>query len=431
MQESRTLLRRLIDARRLSYPEVIDVLDGRARAMGANQFTLSRRQLIRMINGEVGTRPMPVTCRVLEAEFGHPVDALLGPAGASLPAVDEDRSLEQAAQASASYAMWQGVDGIAVSTLQITLGQLAQQYVYGEMLPVVAGVNAVRAAAVELLPRAGSFQRTLYLIAGLSSAMLAHAAGNLGQISQAPVHANAAMRFADLARLPGVGAWALAVRALQQEWSGSPQRSVVTARQAREMLPSGSADSTQVWLAAIEARAYARLGNAAAVRDSLDQAARCRELIAARPADDAFGVDQFGGIVAFVEAKEDYYAGTALRRIGDVRQARERSTAAIRAYEQGPADMRSYGDETLARLDLAIAFAQGPETDLEAVSAALEPVTRLPDALLLPPLQGHLAELAAAVSRADLRGSRHAAHVRSTAMALSTLCAPPPAQLTT
>lgn len=431
MLEQRTLLRQLMFERNLSYQEVSEVLGQRAKALGVRPLDLSERQLKRLANGQVKSRPLPLTCRVLEAEFGRPIEALLKSAAMigspSLPVTD--RALDVAAQASTGYAMWQGVDELSVSAMLGTLGQLAEDYVHGEMMPVVDGISEVRENAVKLLPRAGALHRSLYLIAGVSSAMLAHAAGNLGRLAQAPVHTHAALRFAELGDLPGVGAWALAVAALQQEWSGFPKQSLITASKARSYLPEASADSTAIWLSAIEARAYARLGDGPSARAALHQADRDRDAFSDRGSGDK-GVDQFGGILNFSEAKQHYYAGTALRRIGEMDSARTRASAAVVAYETGPAHERSYGDETLARLDLAIAYVLGSDPDLEAADVALEPVTRLPDALLLPVLQGHLGELCAAASRPRAARSRQAARLRNTAMALSSLCTPRPDQIT-
>lgn len=425
-----TLLRQLIDDRGLSYPEVYKKLLRRAAALEIGDFALSERQLKRVINGQVKTRPFSGTRRVLEAEFGYPVQQLMGPAtaAASSPA-DAGRPLHDAAAASAEFALWQPVDALAIAALGQALRQLVQDYVHGEMLPVVDQLVTVRERAVGLLPRAGGLQRSLYLIAGLSSAVLAHAAGNLGQLSHSPSHAQAAVRFAELGSLPGLAGWATAVLALQQEWSGTPRQSLVTARQARSYLPVGCGDSTAVWLASIEARAHARLGNAAGVLAALEVATRDREAMASAEPDE-FGLDLFGGIVTFGPAKQHYYAGTALRRIGEHSRAREHASAAISAYERGPAHERSYGDETLARLDLAISYALGARADLDATAVALEPVAQLPQALLLPTLQGQLGELADALSAAPLSGSRQAARLRETAVALSASCIPRQAQIT-
>ncbi|GAA1384730.1 hypothetical protein [Catellatospora chokoriensis] len=64
------------------------------------------------------------------------------------------------------------------------------------------------------------------------------------------------------------------------------------------------------------------------------------------------------------------------------------------------------------------------------MTLALEPVTQLPQAMLLPTMAGHLAELGAAVSQCNLRNSKQAYHVHETAVALSALCTPRPAPLT-
>jgi hypothetical protein len=49
--------------------------------MGATdrKFSLSERQFYRLLLGEVKTRPHPVVCRVIEAEFGFPIGELLMP----------------------------------------------------------------------------------------------------------------------------------------------------------------------------------------------------------------------------------------------------------------------------------------------------------------------------------------------------------------
>lgn len=43
------------------------------------KVTVSERQMRRRLSGKVTTTPLPDTCRVLEAMFGHSVQALLSP----------------------------------------------------------------------------------------------------------------------------------------------------------------------------------------------------------------------------------------------------------------------------------------------------------------------------------------------------------------
>jgi hypothetical protein len=75
-----TLLATLVRQRRLTQDETIDALRRRAKALEIpeNRFDLSVRQLQRWVAGQVRL-PHPVQCRVLEAEFRHPVEELLAP----------------------------------------------------------------------------------------------------------------------------------------------------------------------------------------------------------------------------------------------------------------------------------------------------------------------------------------------------------------
>lgn len=75
----RTLLQALAQRRHLTREQVIELLSQRARSMDVRDFSLSLRQLDRWFAGELVTQPRPSVCRVIEAEFGHPVEFLLGP----------------------------------------------------------------------------------------------------------------------------------------------------------------------------------------------------------------------------------------------------------------------------------------------------------------------------------------------------------------
>src|SRR5207302_709661 len=77
----KTLLQSLMIERHLTREQVIEVLDRRARDMGVRDFALSLRQLDRWLAGDLATLPRPSLCRVVEAEFGYPVQRLLALAG--------------------------------------------------------------------------------------------------------------------------------------------------------------------------------------------------------------------------------------------------------------------------------------------------------------------------------------------------------------
>jgi len=72
-----TLLQSLMVERRLTREQTIEALDRRARGMGMRDFALSVRELDRWLAGDLVTLPRPSLCRVVEAEFGYPVERLL------------------------------------------------------------------------------------------------------------------------------------------------------------------------------------------------------------------------------------------------------------------------------------------------------------------------------------------------------------------
>jgi tetratricopeptide (TPR) repeat protein len=71
-----------------------------------------------------------------------------------------------------------------------------------------------------------------------------------------------------------------------------------------------------------------------------------------------------------------YYAGSTLALAGQYADAEQAALEAIHQYEVGPLAQRSYGDEALARV--AVAIARAANDDLEGAHAALEPVLGLP-----------------------------------------------------
>ena len=447
-----TLLQQLMAERRWTRNDTLKRLAVRAPSVDADDFALSLRQLDRMLAGQVETLPHASTCRVLEAEFGRRIEDLLSfvdqpssaarhtSAHAALTARPYDFSsghedadlptLIAAAADSVEFALWQGVDRLCVDTLYLRLSRLAHDYVHAEMMPVVRAVHELRAETIGLLPRAGVFGRELYLVAGICSAVLAHAAGNLGHLPKSPCHVNAALRFAELGCRPVLAAWALGVQALQLEWSGYPDRSLDTLTRASAYLgrEPESPGTTGVWLAAIQARAHARRGDIHATRRVLDQVAFHRDQSANHRTGE-YDMESIGGILIFGEPKQRYYAATALRRVGQMPAARTHALAAIDGYEHGPQQLRSYGDETLARLDLAISYAADDRPDLDAAADALAQVCALPAALLLPTLGGHLDDLVAAVSAPLVRSSRQAIQLRATAKEIAACCRPRPAEV--
>ncbi len=434
-----TVLQGLINQRRLTREETIKVLYRRAERMHIHDFALSLRQLDRWLSGEVATIPRPSMCRVVEAEFGEPVERLLStadrelvtlPAGEHLDDTDVRAMVSAAAHKSARFGQWAdslAIGELAFATMWLRLGQLAVDYVYAPMVPVFRELESMRDEVFELLASPDPAQaRDLYLLAGTTCGLLAHASGNLGHLGAAHVQACTALICARKAEHPTLAAWVLGVRALQFEWTGNPSNALTFVAEAeahvvREQVPS----TVAVWLAAIEARAHARMGgNRDGAVAALTRAARHRERIAG-PASEPNEFDRTGGILTFTEAKQLYYAGTTYRRIGDYASAASKAEAAIAAYEAGPIEQRSYGDEAIARVDLAIARASGEKADLDGAADALRVIEEQTPERRLPTLVGPLHDLHTALSVPQVRDARRAIAMRSSISEMIVACQRP------
>jgi hypothetical protein len=81
-ESKRTLLQALMRQRHLTREQTVDLLEQRAREMRVTDFSLSVRQLDRWLAGKVASSPRASVCRVVEAEFGQRIEALLDCEGA-------------------------------------------------------------------------------------------------------------------------------------------------------------------------------------------------------------------------------------------------------------------------------------------------------------------------------------------------------------
>ncbi|MFD9107036.1 helix-turn-helix domain-containing protein [Streptomyces bottropensis] len=257
--------------------------------------------------------------------------------------------------------------------LESVLTQIAGDYVHAPLPQLFTDLVSTRDRLFSLLSGHQPLGQTreLLLFAGTSCLLLAHASQNLGDEDAAIAQLQTAWTFADQADRNDLRAWVKGTAALIAEWSNHREAALDYTRQATRLTPGGE---TLVRIAAIEARAAARIGDRDTALIALEKLQRAREQ---RVAPDA--LTRFGGLLTFPEAKQEFYMGGTYALLGDHERAEEHATAAIQLYESGPKEHRSYGDEALARLDIVTARIAAGE--IEGAGEQLQPLLELPEEL--------------------------------------------------
>jgi hypothetical protein len=398
----RTLLEQLIRQSEATYEEHVRAFERQAQDL-EEPATLTLRHLQRLAAGErSGDRANPSTRRVMRALFGHSLDELLQPPTAEPavpagPAPADPRQLASAAaRDSLDFASWAAADRISPAVLEhvsYELGRIAVDYVSTPPLPLLHDLIGLRDTTTQLLrERPHPHQsRQLFFLTGTTCLLLAHASQNLGDPASAMAQARTALVCAEQADHHGLMAWVRGTQALIAEGSRRPAEAVEFARAGQAFAASADA---RVRLASLEARAAARLGDRVAVVTALGRAEQARS--GGRDIDDE--VSRLGGLLTFPEAKQLFYAGGAHSLLGDHARAERSALAAIELYETGPAEARSYGDEALARVD--IADARLSADDLAGAAEALAPVLSLPVAQRIHQIHDRLTRIRTALAPA-------------------------------
>ncbi|WP_369251069.1 helix-turn-helix domain-containing protein [Streptomyces sp. R41] len=289
---------------------------------------------------------------------------------------DADDLNELAAQAAAQSLHFtdeitkSNVSNVELEGLETALTQIASDYVHAPLQKIFTDLVSTRDHLFSLLSGRQPLGQTreLFLLTGTSCLLLAHASQNLGDEDAAIAQLQTAWTFAEQADHDDLRAWVKGTSALIAEWSTRRQTALDYTRQAMRLSPGGE---TRIRIAAIEARAAARIGDRTTAMAALEDLQRAREQKAAPDA-----LTRFGGLLTFPEAKQEYYIGGAFALLGEHQMAEQHATAAIELYENGPKEHRSYGDEALARLDIATARISAGE--IEGAGEQLQPILALP-----------------------------------------------------
>ncbi|WP_371659576.1 helix-turn-helix domain-containing protein [Streptomyces sp. NBC_00280] len=302
-----------------------------------------------------------------------------GPSAVDLPVATGEQTTdlyELATQAAAQSLQFaeaatrSNVSAVELEGLESRITRIATDYVHAPLYPLFHDLLSTRDQLFSLLSghQPPGQTRELYLLAGTSCLLLAHASQNLGDQDAAVAQLQTAGTLAEHADHDDLRAWVKGTAALIAEWSTHRHAAFDYTQQAIRFAPVGE---TLVRTAAIGARAAARVGDRTTALAALKELEQARE-----QRTDPNGLTRFGGLLTFPEAKQEYYIGGTYALLGDHKRAEQHAAAAIYLYEMGPKEQRSYGDEALARLDIVTARIAAGE--IEGAGEQLQPILELP-----------------------------------------------------
>jgi tetratricopeptide (TPR) repeat protein len=360
-----TLLQCLMAERRLTREQAIEVLDRRARARGVRDFALSLRQLDRWLAGDVATLPRPSLCRVVEAEFGYPVERLLAPESDGVEASSTPRAQPMAAATGRLEHMRRGLHEVlaggalreaSLEDWELTVARYAAATLTRPPELLLEDLTADFAELQLAECRSVSALRRLTRVAAHMSGLMCMALIKLDERTAFRGWARTARVAAAEAGDPQTYSWVLAQEAFGHFYSDDLPEAVNVARHAQGVV-SGTPGVGAVLAAATEARALAALGRA----DETHAALREAEAILARLDDGAAKASAFG----YDEAQLCFHESNALTHLGDTKAAR---SAQERALVLLPVDV--FMDRALTELDRAVCLARDGDVS-SAASRAL------------------------------------------------------------
>jgi len=327
----------------------------------------------------------------------EPGDQITIPVAQDLGQTVRDAAAQSARLADVAAGL--GSDSEQLDHLRDELGRIAVAYVHEPLGTVVTDLRAVQNTVSGLLgsPRRPRSAHDLHFLGGVTCLMLAHASQNAGDHKSALTQLRAAATLAKVIDHDALRAWACGSAALMLEWSRRPADAVA---RAMDGLQFSASAQTRLRLLAIAARSAARAGDTARAHDALAQLRDVPTSVAVTAVDD---VVSFGGLLSFPDTKLTYYQGGTYSLLGDHHRAEDHALRAIRGYEAGLPEDRSYGDEALARLD--VTRARLAHDNIGGAALAAEPVLMLPEPLRIKQIDTAVATLRADVLQ--LAGRQH------------------------
>jgi hypothetical protein len=278
-----------------------------------------------------------------------------------------------------------------VAALEQTVGEFARSYPSTAPTVLAGPVFEHFRDAVRLLegPLPVARRQRLAVVAGHLAGLAGNLSFDLREEVRALAYFEVAVQAADDANAPDLAAWALATRSIVPAYTGDPAAALRLLQEAWDRAAGYVSPSRRAWLAAMEARAHAGLGDA---RSSLAALGRAEAAIErAEPDGGPFGTDFFD------LPRLTGFRGTCYLLLRQP-QAAKAALADVLAL-RSPADVKG---RSLARLDLAQAHAQAH--DLEAACAAVVDALAIRDEYRVDPIRRRAREVRAALD--PWRGER-------------------------
>jgi transcriptional regulator with XRE-family HTH domain/tetratricopeptide (TPR) repeat protein len=281
-----------------------------------------------------------------------------------MSAADES---QRHAENSQGYAMSEAT----LDEITAEVERLTKEHLYSDSLSTFSHTVQVRNRIYRLLERRQYPRQAehLYYLASIACALLAGESASFGFSRAAWEQARASWAYAEIVGHNSLRFESRIRQASLAYWENRPQTALELA---------GSATP---W--ATESIAQVSLHNSIALFSALT--ARPRDartaLVAAFDAHEAsMGnselYDHLGGMFSYSRAKLLQVSAITYLALDDLDHAEENTAEAVRLYENGPAELRAFGNEASARIDLG--HARLLRGDAEGAEDALRPVLNLP-----------------------------------------------------
>ncbi|MEW1721880.1 hypothetical protein [Streptomyces sp. NPDC093109] len=438
-----TLLRVLIDEMRWKdYRTFIDQYQRAARSLAEKvrdpslaTHTVSDRTFERWYAGQV--TPQNEARRILAHLFTQPINELLAEAPSKAPIALEARmtgefsashTMLRAAPGADQYKMGRNAAMAARRAMEFAMGaernevgpetmahlqeetrRLAGIYTRVPLGTILDDLTYLQDSAFRLLEsgRARPSQtRDLYFLTSLLSGMLAKASHDLADPTSAMMQARTASVCADKAEHVGMSAWVRGLQSLISYWAERPEDALHFARQGSSAA-SGVTGSVTVWLAGLEARAAAVLGDTSSVTAANLRGREARD----RTVED--DLDEMGGNFIFPTCRQDYYEVEATVLLGHSSTDPglvSRAEQAVQGLSNPNDPYWAFGDEAGAQSNLALARLYSG--DLEGATTAVQPVLDLPPAQRNAGIIGSVDRVRVSLTRGPVRDSMAARNLR-------------------